>query len=109
MAKRDPRIDKVIEKANPFARPILRSLRQSVHAGCPSAVETIKWGMPFFLYKGKILAFMAPFKAHCRFGLWRGGPKLTQNPRIASVKELPPKKKLIGGIRSYMKKIDGKA
>src|SRR5689334_3805021 len=67
---RDPRIDAYIAKAAPFAQPILRHLRELVHAGCPDAAETLKWGMPSFLHAGRILCGMAAFKAHCTFGFW---------------------------------------
>lgn len=67
---RDPRIDLYIAKAAPFARPCLEKLREIVHAFCPDVEETIKWGMPYFLYKGKILCSMASFKQHCSFGFW---------------------------------------
>ena len=70
MAKKDPRVDAYIEKAAPFARPILRHLRQVVHAGCPKVEETIKWGMPHFDYKG-MMCGMAAFKEHCTFGFWK--------------------------------------
>jgi hypothetical protein len=72
MAIRDPRIDAYIEKAAPFAQPILTHLRSVVHAGCPNVEESIKWGMPHFLHDGRILAGMAAFKAHCTFGFWHG-------------------------------------
>ena len=32
---KDPRVDAYIEKAQPFAQPILRQVRKAVHAGCP--------------------------------------------------------------------------
>ena len=70
MPTRDPRIDDYIARAQPFARPILTRIRKAVHAGCPGAVETIKWGMPAFEYKGP-LANMAAFKAHCTLGFWK--------------------------------------
>ena len=74
MATADERLDAYIAKAAPFAQPLLTQLRAWVHAACPEAEETIKWGMPFFLYRGAILGHMAAFKAHCAFGVWRGGP-----------------------------------
>lgn len=64
----DPRIDAYIEKAAPFAQPILRHLRARVHAACPEADEAIKWGMPSFTLNGKLLCGMAAFKAHATFG-----------------------------------------
>jgi len=51
----DPRIDAYIAKAEPFARPILEYIRTVMHAACPQAVETIKWGFPHFTYKDKLL------------------------------------------------------
>ena len=71
MATREPRVDAYIAKAPAFAKPILTRFRKAVHAGCPDVVETIKWSVPFFEYKGT-LASMAFFKAHTRFGFWKG-------------------------------------
>src|SRR3954468_1440865 len=70
MAKKDQRIDAYIERSAPFAKPILKHLRAAVHAGCPEVVETIKWSMPHFDYKG-IMCGMAAFKKHCAFGFWK--------------------------------------
>jgi hypothetical protein len=72
MATTDPRVDAYIERATPFAWQVLQALRQVVHTGCPSAVETIKWGMPFFTVDGRILAHMAAFRQHCAFDFWQG-------------------------------------
>jgi uncharacterized protein YdeI (YjbR/CyaY-like superfamily) len=71
MGKKDPRVDAYIARAAPFARPILTRLRKVVHAGCPRVEEAIKWGMPYFLYRG-MLCNMAAFKHHCTFGFWKG-------------------------------------
>ena len=70
--KTDPRIDAYIERQAEFARPILEHLRAILHAACPDGEETLKWSSPSFLYKGKILAGFAAFKAHATFGFWRG-------------------------------------
>lgn len=69
-AARDPRIDAYIEQAAEFARPLLRELRERVHAGCPGVVETVKWGAPSFEHHG-LLGGMAAFKKHCLFGFWK--------------------------------------
>jgi len=58
----DPRIDAIIDKANDFAKPILRYWRELVHQTVPGVEETLKWSMPHFVYKGKNIAAMAPFK-----------------------------------------------
>jgi len=59
-----------IQKAAPFAKPILNHIREVVHSVSPLITETIKWGMPFFEYKGSICQ-MAAFKQHCAFGFWK--------------------------------------
>ena len=70
----DPRVDLYIEKAAPFAQPVLTHLRNLVHQACPRATETVKWGMPFFLQQGIVLCHLAAFKQHCAFGFW--GPEM---------------------------------
>ena len=109
MAKKDARVDAYIGKAAPFAKPILKHLRQVVHVGCPQVEETIKWGMPHFEYKG-VLCGMAAFKAHCAFGFWKqslifeGDRKKMEEAMghfgcIRSLKDLPSEKTLIGYVR----------
>lgn len=73
MPTTDPRVDAFLAKAPEFARPILTELRARVHRAVPEVSETIKWGVPFFLLDGRILASMAAFKAHTKFNLWGGG------------------------------------
>ena len=73
----DPRIDAYIAKTAPFAQPILQHLRGLVHRALPGVEETIKWSMPHFMLRGKNVAGMAAFKAHCAFtihGEGRHGP-----------------------------------
>jgi len=109
MASKDSRIDAYIEKAAPFARPILKHLRNIVHAGCPNVQETIKWQSPHFDHKGPMCG-MAAFKNHCAFGFWKaelilGGEKRAQNEamghfgRITSVADLPVTKTFVGYVR----------
>jgi uncharacterized protein YdeI (YjbR/CyaY-like superfamily) len=66
----DERISQYILKSADFAQPILRELRETVHTFCPEVEEGMKWSMPFFMYRGKILCNMASFKKHCSFGFW---------------------------------------
>ena len=117
----DPRVDEYIGRAAPFAQPILVHLRALVHEVCPDVEETIKWGMPTFMYAGAILCGMAAFKQHASFGFWKhalvvgeGGQADTapgdDRPRdgmgsygkLASLKDLPPKKTLLAHIRKAM-------
>jgi len=119
MGKHDPRVDAYIAKSADFARPILEHLRAVIHEGCPEVEEAIKWGMPSFLYHGRILCGIAAFKQHCAFGFW-GGRGLVGNEdkrddamgqfgRIASLNDLPSKKVLVGYVKQAMKLADERA
>ena len=105
----DKRVDAYIAKAPEFARPILNFIREAVHEAVPEAEETLKWGSPFFEYKG-ILCGMPAFKAHCALVMWKSKHILPDGQksagamgafgRLTSLKDLPSKKVLIG----YFKK-----
>ncbi|HOZ24847.1 MAG TPA: YdeI/OmpD-associated family protein [Thermomonas sp.] len=113
----DPRIDAYIERAAPFARPILVHVRALVHQACPGVEETIKWGMPTFMHAGGILCGMAAFKQHASFGFWKHamvvgeGERADEKPRdgmgsygkLTSLDDLPAKKALLAHIRKAMK------
>ena len=71
--KTDSRVDDYLGKAPEFARPILTKIRGLIHAGCPDVEETIKWGRPTFVYRGKMLCVLSAFKAHCSLGFWQAG------------------------------------
>jgi uncharacterized protein YdeI (YjbR/CyaY-like superfamily) len=128
LGKSDPRIDAFIAKSADFAKPILGHLRKLVHRGCPEAEETLKWGMPHFMYGGELLCGMAAFKAHAAFGFWKGA-LVTGTPKagakaggktngetqekgmgqfgcLTSVKDLPSDKIMLGYIRTAMKLTD---
>ena len=62
MPATDPRIDVYIAKSADFAKPILTRVREMVHEACPEVQETIKWGSPFFDYKGQMMCAIAAFK-----------------------------------------------
>jgi uncharacterized protein YdeI (YjbR/CyaY-like superfamily) len=112
----NPAVDQYINKAKPFAQPILIHLRELVHQACPTVEETIKWGMPTFEYKGLMCGF-ASFKEHCTFGFWKASlmsdPMLMENAktedsmghlgRINAIKSLPSDKKIISLIKEAMK------
>ena len=110
MSTHDQRIDAYIAKSAEFARPILEQLRAAVHASCPEVEEGIKWSMPFFSYKGAPMCHMAAFKQHCSFGFWLSkevtggnvGDGMGQFGKLASLKDLPPKKELAVLLRKAM-------
>jgi len=102
MEQYDNRIDAYIAKSADFAKPILQHIRKVVHETSPLITENIKWGMPFFEYKGT-LCQMAAFKQHCAFGFWKASrlndPDHLLNPgeeaaagsfgRVNSIADLP--------------------
>jgi uncharacterized protein YdeI (YjbR/CyaY-like superfamily) len=109
MPKRNAEVDVYIAAAAPFARPILKHLRSVVHTGCPAVEEEMKWGMPFFVFKGN-LAHMAAFKEHCAFGFWKSAlvfgserraerEGMGQFGRITELADLPDEKRLLGYVR----------
>ncbi|MDN3581272.1 YdeI/OmpD-associated family protein [Mucilaginibacter flavus] len=111
MEQYDPRVDAFIERSADFAKPILEYLRELVHETSPLLTESIKWGFPFFDYKG-VVCQMAAFKEHCSFGFWkvsllndpqnvlmRGDGGAGNFGRITKIEDLPSKEILQDFIR----------
>lgn len=102
------RIDDYIAKSADFAKPILKHLRELVHAGCPNVEETMKWSRPHFMHQG-MLCGMSAFKNHCTFGFWKGqilfGARedlregMGQFGRITSLSDLPIDDIIIAYVR----------
>ena len=116
MIIKEKKIDAYIAKSADFAKPILNHIRELVHKTCPDAEEKVKWGMPFFDYKGEMLCHMASFKQHAVMGFWKASlmkdPILVENAksetamghlgRITSLKDMPSDKKITGWIKEAM-------
>ena len=110
---RDPRIDAYIAKSAEFARPILEHVRGLVHKTLPGAGEAVKWGMPHFTHKGKNIAGMAAFKAHCavmvhgegRQGAEEGGG-MGSYGKLASLDDLPDDAELATKLVEARERID---
>lgn len=111
MPKKNPQFDSYIERAQPFAQPILKHFRKLVHATCPECVEKIKWGFTHFDYKDAPLCHMAAFKQHCAIGFWKGkllkklkdpGTGMGNFGRITSKSEMPTDKLLVTLLREAM-------
>lgn len=108
------KVDAYIERSAPFAQPILRHLRQLVHSVSPMLSETIKWGYPFFDYKGSVCQ-MAAFKDYMGFGFWKqaqlNDPGKLIKPedgtagsfgKITSLTDLPSDEILVNFIKQAM-------
>lgn len=116
MPQTDERVDKYIQKMQPFAKEILEHIRKIVHNACPDCNETIKWSFPHFEYKGQ-LCYMSGFKEHCAFGFWKrkvmpdpdkifkeeGSGGMGDLGYIRSKKDLPPARILTKYIKTAMK------
>ena len=111
MASTDARIDAYIANAPAFAQPLLRQIRQWVHAGCPDVEEAIKWGMPGFVYRGRLLCGMAAFKQHASLGFWghadaRGEQGMGQYGKLKSLEQLPDAQAFQAALQAAMARID---
>jgi uncharacterized protein YdeI (YjbR/CyaY-like superfamily) len=113
MSKINPQIDNYIDKAAPFAQPILNHLRELIHEACPEVEEKMKWSFPHFDYKGEMMCSMAGFKQHCAFNFWKGkliksaakylepydNHSMSRISKITSLKDLPPDKLFIKMVK----------
>ena len=112
MGQYNEKVDAYIAKSADFAKPILIYLRELVHRTAPEINEAMKWGFPFFDYKGPVCQ-MAAFKKHCAFGFWK--ERLLNDPQgylkldgevssagsfgsILSISDLPPEEVIVGFI-----------
>lgn len=110
---KDKRVDAYIAKSPDWAKPILVSLRATVHETVPEVSEDIKWGHPTFMHHG-IMCGMIAFKNYATFHFWKGsligddtmsgpGGGQEQFGKLTSVKDLPPKKKLVALLKKAAK------
>ena len=115
MPNRLAQVDTYIAKAAPFAKPILEKIREAFHAASPDVEEAIKWGVPFFQYKGP-LGMMSAFKQHVGWGFWK--QRLMADPhgilnmeereamgglKITDVKQLPSKKVMVEYVKEAIR------
>jgi len=115
MPAKDARVDAYIAKAPAYARPILERVREIYHASSPELVEEVKWGVPYYSYRG-LVGGMAAFKKHVSLGFWNasvmedpqgifeesGGGSSMCAVKVTSVTDLPSGKVLTAYIRAAM-------
>ena len=110
MEQYDKKVDDYIAKSADFAKPILEYVRALAHEASPLLNEAIKWGFPFFDYKGPV-CHMSAFKKYCALGFWKasllndphhvlkfGDAKAGSVGEIYTMDDLPPKKIIIDFI-----------
>ena len=112
-SRQDARIDAYIAKAQPFARPILKHIRDAVMSASPELEETLKWGHPSFMYHG-IVCGMAGFKQHVTLGFWKSKLVLDGKDQAADsawgqfgcirqLSELPSRREIARYVKKAMK------
>ncbi|MFP3913232.1 MAG: iron chaperone [Actinomycetota bacterium] len=60
-------VDEYLDAAPEPQRTTLRALRLTLRRLLPGAEETISYGMPAFMLKGKAVAGYAYFRGHCSY------------------------------------------
>lgn len=69
MPTKNPKVDAFVSRANKW-RPEIQKLRSILlDAGLE---EDVKWGTPCFMFEGKNVAIMQPFKAHLSLMFFKG-------------------------------------
>ncbi len=103
----EPKIDAYIEKAQPFAQPILKHLREIANKAESEAEEAVRWGAPFWILEGRQLCGMASFKKHCAFIIDGpgGGEAMGDLGRITSLEDLPSDAELIAALQDKAARI----
>ncbi|PCH78963.1 MAG: hypothetical protein COC07_02640 [Erythrobacteraceae bacterium] len=99
---RDSRVDEYIDRAQPFAQPILHHIRDLVHRALPDTIEAIKWGVPHFVVGGKNAVGMAAFKSHASLMLCSeefAGGGMGNFGRITALYMLPADDELIARFK----------
>jgi uncharacterized protein YdeI (YjbR/CyaY-like superfamily) len=115
MKNTSPDVDRYIEKAAPFAQPILERIRAAFHKAHPDVTETMKWSFPHFEYKG-VLGSMAAFKEHVNWLFWKGslmtdplgiispaGESSMSAVKLRDLKELPKEKDMVAYVREAIR------
>jgi uncharacterized protein YdeI (YjbR/CyaY-like superfamily) len=96
MGKLNKDVTEYITKSSGFAKPILEHWRKLVHKNCPDVVETIKWSIPHFDYKGDFMCVMASYKNHCSFTFIKA--EIMSDKRLKESKNLKPIQRFLGKI-----------
>jgi len=77
-------IDAYIEKHHQFAE-LLQGMRRLFLDTCLE--ETIKWGIPTYVYQGKNVAGMAAFKNHCSLWFYQGALLKDKQKKLMNAQE----------------------
>jgi uncharacterized protein YdhG (YjbR/CyaY superfamily) len=60
-------IDEILSSFSDDKRAVLQTLRETIAAAAPDAVEGISYGLPAFRYRGRPLVSYHASKGHCAF------------------------------------------
>ncbi len=70
MSTPEPKVDAFVNRAKAW-RGEIQKLRSILVEGC-GLDEDLKWGKPCFLFEGKNVAIIQPFKEHCSLMFFKG-------------------------------------
>ena len=62
-------VDAYIAAASPKTRPMLRQLRRVIRSCAPKSTERLSYGMPYYVYCGRLIYFAA-FTKHVSLFVW---------------------------------------
>jgi hypothetical protein len=65
-------VDEYISKVDPKLRPQFKKLRSTIKTALPDAVESVKWGIPYYTLNGVGLASLADYGAHVNLYIMQG-------------------------------------
>jgi uncharacterized protein YdeI (YjbR/CyaY-like superfamily) len=69
MSTQNPRVDAFVSRANAWRGEIQKLRRLLLDCGLD---EDLKWGKPCFLFEGRNVAIIQPFKEHCSLMFFKG-------------------------------------
>lgn len=76
------KIDGYLRALPDWQRANLELFRNAVHEVEPSIVEDLKWNVPVYLLKGKMIFAMSAFKAHTKFNFIGNGAYLDDPKKL---------------------------
>jgi hypothetical protein len=65
-------VEEFVDRLDGPQKEIVEKIRAIVKGTLPQAVETVKWGQPVYVHKGKNIITIMVFDDHVNYGLFMG-------------------------------------
>jgi hypothetical protein len=65
-------VEEFVDRLDGPQKEIVEKIRAIVKGTLPQAIETVKWGQPVYVYKGKNIITIMVFEDHVNYGLFMG-------------------------------------